>query len=220
MRRLRLLHPDPANRLPRMFFPDSRCLDLAAPLVAARRRRRPSARSFGLIAIACTLPALGCGTPQTDVVLDNDYPMSPTDALVVYRAAWQAVTFQGPIAPGSSSDPQSTIAASENTAYVVLAPGWDPASAAAPTSFVVLQSRQGFAVHLNNTLHIPVDDATFIGNCAAKSFLSQAQADFITQLVFPSDVLDAGGQTLVGFASLHYDAATCKATPIGDARAP
>jgi hypothetical protein len=162
-----------------------------------------------MMAIACTLPAIGCDTPHTDVVLDNDYPVSRTDALVVYRASWQAVTFQDPIAPGSSSDLQSTVAASENTAYVVLAPGWDPASAVAPTSFVVLQSRQGFGVHLNNTLHISVDDMTFIGNCAADSFLSQAQADFITQLVFPAD-----------FASLHYDAASCKTTPIGDARAP
>jgi hypothetical protein len=162
-----------------------------------------------MMAIACALPAVGCDTPHTDVVLDNDYPRSRTDALVVYRAAWQAVTFQHPILPGSSSDPQSTVAASENTAYVVLAPGWDPASAASPTSFVVLQSRQGFAVHLDDTLHIPVDDTTFVGDCAAGSFLSQAQADFITRLVFPSD-----------FASLHYGAASCKTTPIGDARAP
>ncbi len=151
---------------------------------------------------------MGCDTPHTDVMLDNDYPMSPTGARVVYRAAWQAVTFEDPIVPGSSSDPQSTVAASENTAYVVLAPGWDPASAAPPTSFVVLQSRQGFGVHLNNTLHIPVDDATFVGNCADDSFLSQAQADFITQFVFPSD-----------FTSRHYDAASCTTTPIGDASA-
>jgi hypothetical protein len=162
-----------------------------------------------MMAIACTLPAIGCDTPHTDVVLDNDYPNARTDALVLYRAAWQAVTLQEPLAPGSSSDPQSTVAASDNTAYVVLAPGWDPASATPPTSFVVMQSRQGFAVHLNNTLHIPVDDTTFIGNCAAHSFLSQAQADFITQLVFPGD-----------FALLHYDAASCTTTPIGDARAP
>ena len=119
------------------------------------------------------------------------------------------MTFQNPVVPGSSSDPQSTVAASENTAYVVLAPGWDPASSTPPTSFVVMQSRQGFAVQLNNTLHIPVDDTTFIGNCMADSFLSQDQADFITRFVFPRD-----------FASLHYDAARCKTTPLGDARGP
>ena len=192
-----------------MFPPASGRPDCTGSLLEGRGRRLPFAKSLGLMAIACALPAMGCDTPETDVVLDNDYPMSPTDACVVYRGAWQAQSFDDPIVPGSSSAPQSTVAASENTAYVVLAPGWDPASTAAPTSFVVMQSRQGFGVHLNNTLHIPVDDAAFAGNCAAGSFLSQAQADFITQLVFPSV-----------FASLHYDAATCTTTPIGDARAP
>jgi hypothetical protein len=152
------------------------------------------------------LVALGCGAPRTLVVFDNDYAASPTDAKVVYRVTWQAVALQDPIVPGASSDPQSTIAASENAAYAVLAPGWDPASGTVPSSLVVLQSREGFAVHLNNTLRIAIDDATFIGNCAAGSPLSQDQADFITQLVFP-DV----------FTSLHYDAATCSITPIGDA---
>jgi hypothetical protein len=63
-------------------------------------------------------------------------------------------------------------------------------------------------VSLGDTLHIPVDDATFTGNCAAGSFLTQAQADFITREVFPGD-----------FASRSYDAATCTTTPIGDAGA-
>jgi hypothetical protein len=105
------------------------------------------------------------------------------------------------------------VAASANTAYVVLAPGWDPTSdptsTTQPTSFIVLQSRDGFAVNLGDTLHIPVDDTTFAGNCTAGSVLTQAQADFITQLVFPST-----------FRSFHYDAATCTTTQIGDAGAP
>jgi hypothetical protein len=163
-----------------------------------------SVRSWVRFAIACALAATACDTPQTFVVFDNAYPASRD--LVVYRATWQAIAFTDPIAPGDSSAPQDTIAASENTAYVVLAPGWDPEGGAPPRSFVVLQSRGGFAVHLNNTLHIAIDDATFEGNCAAGSVLSQAQADFITQLVFP-DV----------FASFHYDAASCRTTPIGDA---
>jgi hypothetical protein len=125
---------------------------------------------------------------------------------MVYRAQWQAQWFDAAIRPGSSSDPQDTVPASSNTAYVVLAPGWDPASSVAPTSFVVMQSRGGYGVHLNETLHIPVDDSTFLGNCASGSTLSQDQADFITQLVFPDD-----------FASLAYDAATCTTTPVDDA---
>jgi hypothetical protein len=160
------------------------------------------------MASACALAATACDTPHTDVVFDNHYPASPT-AMVVYRAAWQAVIDNAGIPPGESSNAQSTVGASENTAYVVLAPGWDPASHTAPSSIVVLQSRQGFAVHLNNTLHIPIDDATFAGNCGAGSFLSQTQADFITQLVFPGD-----------FTYLRYDAATCSTSLLGDARAP
>lgn len=160
------------------------------------------------MAPACALAATACDTPHTNVVFDNDYPAST--GLVVYRAQWQAVIDDAGIEPGEASDPQESIGASENTAYVVLAPGWDPASHTAPSSIIVLQSRQGYAVHLNNTLHIPIDDTTFTGNCAAGSTLpSQTQADFITQFVFPGD-----------FTYLRYDFATCRATLIGDARAP
>ena len=143
------------------------------------------------------------------MVVDNKYAPSETTPLVIYRAFWQAVPFVTAISPGSSSDPQGSVAASPNTAYVVLAPGWDPQGAAPPTSFVVMQSRGGFELHFDTTLHIPVDDATFLGNCAAGSFLSQAQADFITQRIFPSD-----------FATVRYDAATCTTIPFGDAGAP
>ncbi len=161
-------------------------------------------------AIVCVLLsssfAAGCDKPETDVVVDNEYPAWTPGPPVVYRAKWKEVWFDGPISPGASSDPQPAVPASPNTAYVLLAPGWDPTTSAAPTSLVVMQSKDGFDLHLDNTLHIPVDDAHFIGNCAAGSFLSQEQADFITQLVFPSD-----------FESLTYDAATCATTPIGNA---
>lgn len=156
-------------------------------------------------ALAATLAvfSLACDKPSTDVIVDNDYPPSPTNALVVYRVHWQAVTFDQPISPGASSEPQSTVPASANTAYVVLAPGWDPTSATPPTSFIVMQSASGFEVHLGDTLHIPVDDTTFVGSCAANNPLSQADADFITHRVFPDD-----------FAAFAYDAATCTTTPI------
>lgn len=144
--------------------------------------------------------------PQTSVSLDNAFPSSKASPVVVYQGWWQAVSFAGPIAPGESSGPQTTVAASSNPAYVVLAPGWDPKSAAAPTSFVVLQSRSGFDVHLGDTLHIAVDDETFEGDCAAGSHITQQQADVITRSVFPSV-----------FAGLRYDAATCTTTPSGDA---
>jgi hypothetical protein len=141
------------------------------------------------------------------VALDNNY--QPSTALVIYHAFWQSVSFQTSVPPGSSSDLQSAIPASANTAYVVLALGWDPTSSMPPTSLIAMQSRNGFELHLDHTLHIPVDDANFAGNCAAGSYLSQDQADFITQRVFASD-----------FSALHYDAATCTTVPIDDTDQP
>jgi len=157
--------------------------------------------------------AIGCAgfpdkAPTTSVLLDNDYSPSATAAPVVYQAFWLNVAFQAPVAPGSSSEPQSAIPASENTAYVLLTPGWDPTSSAPPTSFVAIQSRGGFGVALGDTLHIPVGDASFEGNCAAGSHLTQEQADFLTQIVFAST-----------FAGLRYDPSTCTTTQAGDAGA-
>jgi hypothetical protein len=179
---------------------------------APGRAARGAAILAGPIAFAGPIAALlapGCDyidTPYTYVVVDDDYPAPP---LVVYQAQWQAVAFTTPIPPGASSTRQSTVPASANTAWVVLAPGWDPSGdASSPTSYVVLQSRSGFGVHLNDTLHIPVDDADFAGNCAAGSVLTQPEADFITQFVFPGL-----------FQGMTYDAATCTTTAAGDAGA-
>jgi hypothetical protein len=155
----------------------------------------------------------GCDQrPVTTVTIDNDYPPSATP-LVVYRAYWQAVAFQNPIPPGGSSDAQSTVAASDNTAYVVLAPGWDADSSVSPTSFVLMQSRSGFSVDLNGALHIPVDDSTFIGNCASGSPLSQEQADFIAERIFTQTIFPDAA------APFTYDAVNCTTTPVVDAGA-
>lgn len=154
--------------------------------------------------------AVGCNAaPQTSVSLDNAFPDSKASPAVVYQGWWQAVSFDEPIVPGASSGPLATVPASGNTAYVVLAPGWDPTRQTAPTSFVVLQSRAGYSVGLGDTLHISVDDGSFEGDCAAGSRLTQHEADVITQLVFPSV-----------FSGLRYDAATCTTTPIADAALP
>ncbi len=182
---------------------------MSSPSRVLPKRRRwggAEARRCALAILWVTVSLVGCDAPSTFVVLDNRYPESATNAAVVYQAFWQAISFQTPIAPGSSSSPQSTIAASSNLAYVVLAPGWDPTSAKPPTALVVMQSRSGFSVSLNQTLHIPVDDATFAGNCAAGSVLSQAEANFLTEIVFAPL-----------FMAVSYDAATCTSTPKSDA---
>ncbi len=178
----------------------------------ALSRRRAAVKSHWGSVLGFVLCALlssvvtACDTPDTSVVLENRYPPSTSTPLVIYQAFWQAVSFTTPIPPGSSSGPESTIAASANAAYVALAPGWNPMNSTPPTFYVVLQSRIGFSVQLNQTLSIAVDDTTFAGNCAAGSFLSQTQADFLTQIVFSSL-----------FAGLSYDAATCTTTANTDA---
>jgi hypothetical protein len=162
-----------------------------------------------LAAVVAASVAGGCVPYSTNVVIENRYTSATPSPLVIYRAAWHAIAFKEPIAPGASSAAEVTVPASNNTAYVVVAPGWDPASSTKPTKLVVMQSRDGFEVHLDTTLHIPVDDATFAGNCAAGSRLAQADADVLTQLVFPGD-----------FAGVTYDAATCITTPRAGAGAP
>jgi hypothetical protein len=162
-----------------------------------------------LLASVVAMLASGCepaSNTSTFVVLDNAY--AARSQYVIYQAFWQAVPFETPIPPGTSSDAQSTVPASGSTAYVLVAPGWDPASSTPPTSFVVLESRQAYGVHVGDTVHIPVSDTSFVGNCAAGNPLPQSEATFITQLVFP-DI----------FSSYAYDAATCTATPLGDAGA-
>ncbi|HTQ44556.1 MAG TPA: hypothetical protein VMI75_17470 [Polyangiaceae bacterium] len=167
---------------------------------------RETEHAVPILGLCAGVLLCGCGdAAHTYVSLDNHYPASKT-SLVVYQGWWQAVPFSTPILPGGSSGPQPTVAASDNTAYVVLAPGWDPKGNAGPTSVIVMQSKTGFAVRLNDTLQIPVDDEHFAGNCLTGSHLTQQQADFITHLVFP-----------VTFEAIRYDAATCTAKPIGDA---
>jgi len=124
---------------------------------------------------------------------------------IVYRAWWSQTLFPDPVAPGKASAEFRTTPATD-TAYVLLAPGWDPASGAPPTSFVVLKSKQQLQVKRGDELHIAVSDATFDGNCGAGSPLSQLDADFATKNIFAGE--------LEGF---DYDAATCKTRTRPDA---
>jgi hypothetical protein len=166
--------------------------------IVARERKTIAA------AIAVALATSGCAEPATRVVFTNAYPAAPvtTAPVIVYRGSWQAVALSDPLTPGASSDPQDTVAASPNTAYALLAPGWNPASGSTPEALVAVRSRAGFAVHLGTTVDIPVSDADFDGDCAAGSHLPREEADFITQRVFADD-----------FAGRRYDPATCTTSP-------
>jgi len=169
-----------------------------------------SRESLSAVVTGFAIGAVGFGTgcfprPDTSVVLENDYPRDAAAPYVIYQAYWQAVLFDAAIVPGASSDAMATVPASGNTAYVLVAPGWDPTSKTPPRSIVVLESSGQFGVNLDDTLTIPVSDQTFVGNCAAGSVLTQAEADKITSLVFPGV-----------FTQLHYDAHDCTTTFTGD----
>jgi hypothetical protein len=158
-----------------------------------------------LLALLALGGVLGCETESpTKVVVENGYPVRTA----VYRAWWVTTYFPDPVAPGQTSTEQRGVPGAD-TAYAVLAPGWDPSSAAPPTSFVVSKSKAALTSTRGDTLHIVVSDSTFEGSCAAKQPLSQADADFITQRIFPAE-----------FAGVTYDAASCVIRPVADAGAP
>jgi hypothetical protein len=159
-------------------------------------------RPVSLAALAPFALALACETETpSSAILENG------SSAVVYRAWWSETVFEKPVAPGGASEQLRTVP-STDFAYVLLAPGWNAASAASPTSLVVLRSKVPLSLARGDTLHVAVSDATFDGNCGAGDPLSQAEADRITQTIFAGDL-----------AGLAYDAATCTTKPIADAAA-
>jgi hypothetical protein len=169
-----------------------------------------------LLAIALAVSSLAVALAACDTedaskaVVDNGYPGvaqggDPARQTVVYRAWWVATYFPEPVAGASTSSEQRSVPASD-FAYAVLASNWDPASATPPATFVVVKSKAPLSVARGDTLHIVVDDQAFTGSCAADQPLSQEEADFITQRIFPGE-----------FANVTYDARTCTTTPAASA---
>lgn len=161
---------------------------------------------------AAALSLVACDTENaSSSVIDNAYPAAPdgdpAKQTVVYRAWWFATYYPAPVAAGASSEVQRAVPASD-VAYAVLAPGWDPASTTAPAQLVIVKSRTPLAVARGELLHIAVSDATFTGSCAALEPLSQEEADFATQSLFPGV-----------FAGKAYDARSCTTTDVPDAGA-
>lgn len=177
------------------------------PLVDGARVRHDERMHFIQVAACATAVAtIACDGPlQSTVVLDNDYPPASSGQLVVYRAQFQTAFFDAAVIPGASSSPQTSVPTSGDTAYAVLAPGWDAASDAEPTSLIVVESNQPFAAPASAVTHIAVSDSTFQGRCDAGSFLTQEEADLVIAAFF-SDV----------FTNLAYDAASCWTTVIPD----
>ena len=66
------------------------------------------------------LRSLGQGRPARRSALTVVGPL-----FLLYCAFWHSASVLDPVAPGSSSAPLDTAPASEQTAYVLLAPGWE-----------------------------------------------------------------------------------------------
>jgi hypothetical protein len=157
-------------------------------------------------ALSCVaLFVAGCdGEAPTTASVRNDYPApvdggAPAAQNVVLRVWYATTLFASPVAPGVTSEEERTVPG-EDYVYAVLAVGWDPASGAPPSRVIPLRSKGRLAVKRGDLGLVTVSPATFDGDCAAGSPLSQDDADFVTQRIFPG-----------AFAGLLYDAATCTA---------
>jgi hypothetical protein len=93
-------------------------------------------------------------------------------------------------------------------AYALLAPGWDPESGSPPSALLPVRTISKLSVDRGDTLRIVISDATVLGNCATGTPLAQADADFITQRIFPGE-----------FVGQHYDAASCTVSAVSDSGA-
>lgn len=175
--------------------------------------KRPRA-SFALVLVGAAAGLVagaglsGCDTPDpTHAVVENAYPEPPPDGgeggagIVVFRTWWVATLFADPVLPGTVSAEERTVPET-GPAYALLAPGWDPESGAPPARLVPVISRAPLRAVRGTTLRIQVSDETFAGNCAAGQPLSEEDADFVTQRIFPG-----------AFAGLVYDARTCTSAP-------
>lgn len=165
-----------------------------------------------LLLSASLAAPLGCDDDPTSVIVDNDYPSTPDAAagdmtayteMTVYKAWWGASLLPDPVAPGGEGQPERTVPYTDY-AYAVLAPGWDPQSSTVPTRFVAVRSAMPLSASGGSTMHIHVSNGTFIGDCSASEPLTQDEAAFIAQSIFPAEFNAPG---------LAYDAATCTMKP-------
>lgn len=131
----------------------------------------------------------------TTIVVDDAY----TDGTIVDEVWWSQTLVPDEVAPGGESPVYRTTPA-EGTAYVV-----------AERSGVVFVAKTAMplGVERGAELHVVISPENIVGDCASNARLTQPEADFITQSIFPGR-----------FAGAVYDAATCKTfRPSGDAGA-
>jgi hypothetical protein len=158
-----------------------------------------------LLLVAWLPVASACETSEpTEAVIDNAYSASDARGNVtVYAGWWSVAAFFDPVPAGAESAPVRVVKGTA-PAYLLLARAWDPAESA-PAALVPVRTRSALTVERGDTLHIRVAPETVDGDCATGAPLSQDDADFITQRIFPG-----------AFSNEVYDAATCTSSPAGD----
>jgi hypothetical protein len=127
---------------------------------------------------------LGCDD-ATMIVVDDAY----TDDTRVDAVWWFESLVPNQIAPGGESPAYRTVPG-QDFAYMILERGGQ---------VFVARTSLALGVHRGEELHVVVSPETIVGDCATNARLTQAEADFITQRIFPDR-----------FASTIYDAETCK----------
>jgi hypothetical protein len=161
------------------------------------------AASAFCVCVSCFPLLAACNTSDpTSALLLNEYPpnaTSSTASTTVYKGWWSVALFPDPVLAGQTSDPERAVPGTDY-GYALLAPGWDPSSGTPPTGLIPVRSTEKLSVVRGNTLNFLVSDSRTLGNCAGGQALSQEEADFITQRIFPGE-----------FANLNYDATTCTA---------
>jgi hypothetical protein len=159
---------------------------------------------------ALSVPLISaCNTSEpTSAVLSNQYPSASSadssDATPVYKGWWAVAQFPDPVAAGETSDPVRVVLGSDY-GYALLAPGWDSTSGSPPSTLIPVRSAQKLSVARGELLTFVVSEQATIGDCRADNPLTQEDADFVTQRIFP-------GQ----FAGLAYDAASCTSVAVDD----
>ncbi|HYQ46799.1 MAG TPA: hypothetical protein VER11_32740 [Polyangiaceae bacterium] len=162
-------------------------------------------RKFAVFSwFVASLSSAGCNTSEpTTAVLSNDYPVaSDAETMAVYRGWWSVAQFAEPVLAGQVSDPIRVVRGSDY-GYALLAPGWDTALGTSPATLIPLRSAEQLSVDRGELLTFRVSPSATVGDCAAGSPLTQEDADFITQRIFP-----------VEFSGLVYDAASCSTSAI------
>lgn len=161
-------------------------------------------KAMNLLCACLCVASAACSDDPTTAVVENGFPAAvdggTSSKTTVFKVWWSTTLFPTPVAPLTSSEVERTVPATD-FAYALLAPGWAPEDGGRPSRLVPVRSVAKLSVATHDRLLIAVSDDTFVGNCAAGKRLSDEDARFVVERIFPGD-----------FAGSLYDPTTCETT--------